>query len=207
VSVTGFPFMQLYLNVTNNTAGATILILIVCFIAVAANAAGCTSTSRTYWAFARDSATPYSKYFAHISPTLQVPVRAIVALTVVEMLLGLIYLGNSTAFNAILSMSVLGMYASYLVPIIYMIVYGRKNLKKSQYGPFKLGNGLGQAINVIAVAWLLLSIVFCTFPSVQPVTAQNMNYSVVVMGGWLFFGGIFYFGFGKQVYKGPVGID
>ncbi|KAJ8066091.1 hypothetical protein OCU04_005181 [Sclerotinia nivalis] len=205
-SPTGFPFMQLYQNVTNNTAGATILILTVCSIAVAANAAGCTSTSRTYWAFARDSATPYPKYFAHISPTTQVPVRSIVALTVVEMLLGLIYLGNSTAFNAILSMSVLGMYASYLVPIIYMIIYGRKNLKRSQYGPFKLGDTLGLVVNVVAVVWLLVAIVFCTFPGVQPVTAQNMNYSVVVMGGWLFFGTIFYFGFGRGVYNGPIGI-
>lgn len=198
--------MQLYQNVTENTAGATILILIIYFIAVAANAAGCTSTSRTYWAFARDSATPYSSYFVHISPTTQVPVRAIVALTVVEMLLGLIYLGNSTAFKAILSVSVLGMYASYLVPIIYMIIYGRKNLKKSQYGPFKLGDTLGTIVNVVAVIWLLLAIVLCTFPSVQPVTAQNMNYSVVVMGGWLFFGSIFYFGFDRREYNGPIGI-
>ncbi|TEY66765.1 hypothetical protein BOTCAL_0133g00230 [Botryotinia calthae] len=205
-SPTGFPFMQLYQNVTNNTAGATILILVVCFIAVAANAAGCTSTSRTYWAFARDSATPYSKYFAHISSTTQVPVRAIIALTIIEMLLGLIYLGNSTAFNAIVSMSVLGMYASYLVPIIYMIVYGRKNIKRSQYGPFRLGDTLGLIVNVIAVVWLLVAIVFCTFPSVQPVTAQNMNYSVVVMGGWLFFGAIFYFCFGRREYNGPIGM-
>ncbi|PQE33962.1 amino acid permease protein [Rutstroemia sp. NJR-2017a WRK4] len=205
-SPTGFPFMQLYLNVTGNAAGATILILVVCFIAVAANAAGCTSTSRTYWAFARDSATPYSKYFAHVHPTLQVPVRAIIALTLVEMLLGLIYLGNSTAFNAILSMSVLGMYASYLLPIIYMMSCGRKSLRKDQYGSFRLGDRLGWLVNAVAIAWLVLAIVFCTFPSVQPVTAQNMNYSVIVMGGWLFFGAIFFFAFGRKEYNGPVGI-
>lgn len=205
-SPTGFPFMQLYLNVTGNAAGATILILIVCFTAVAANAAGCTSTSRTYWAFARDSATPYSNYFAHVHPTLQVPVRAIVISTVLEMLLGLIYLGNSTAFNAILSMSVLGMYASYLLPIIYMLLYGRKFLRKNQYGSFRLGDRLGWVVNIVAVAWLVIAIVFCTFPSVKPVTAQNMNYSVVVMGGWLFFGAIFFFGFGRKGYNGPVGI-
>lgn len=198
--------MQLYQNATKNTAGASILIFVVCFIAVAANAAGCTSTSRTYWAFARDSATPYSKYFAHISPTTQVPVRAIVALTGVEMLLGLIYLGNSTAFNAILSMAVLGMYASYLVPILYMMICGRKNIKKSQYGPFKLGDKLGLVVNIVSVVWLVVAIVFCTFPSVQPVTAQNMNYSVVVMGGWLLFGAIFYFSVGKREYNGPIEI-
>jgi choline transport protein len=106
-SPTGFPFMQLFLNITKSHVGATILILVVSFVAVAANAAGCTSTSRTFWAFARDSAVPYSKYFAHVDPRLRIPVRSVVAVTIFQMSLGLIYLGNSTAFNAILSMAVL----------------------------------------------------------------------------------------------------
>ena len=202
-SPTGFPFMQLFLNATQNKAGATILILPVSLIAVAANAAGCTSTSRTYWALARDNGTPFSKYFSHVHAERQVPVRAVVALTIVEMLLGLIYLGNSTAFNAILSMSILGMYASYLLPIVYMVVHGRKNLTHDQYGPFKMGK-LGVITNMVAICWLVLAMVFSTFPSIQPVTAQNMNYSVVVMGGWLAFGAVFFALFGRQHYKGPL---
>jgi len=121
----------------------------------------------------------------------------------VEMLLGLIYLGNSTAFNAILSMSILGMYASYLLPTVYMAVYGRNNLSRDQYGPFKLGR-LGWFTNMVAICFLVLAIVFSTFPSVQPVTAQNMNYSVVVMGGWLAFGVAFFLLFGRRHYKGPL---
>lgn len=124
-----------------------------------------------------------------------------------EVLLGLIYLGNSTAYNAILSMSVLGMYVSYIIPIVYMIVYGRKNvMKKRQYGPFRLGDEFGLVVIVAAVIWFIVAIVFCTFHSVQPVTAQNMNYSVVFMGGWLFLGAICYFGFGQRKYQGPIGI-
>lgn len=202
-SPTGFPFMQLFLNATKNNVGATILILPVSLIAVAANAAGCTSTSRTYWALARDNGTPFPKYFSHVHAKLQVPVRAVAALTVVEMLLGLIYLGNSTAFNAILSMSILGMYTSYLLPIAYMAIYGRKKLSSGEYGPFRMGKW-GTYTNMIAIAWLMLAIVFSTFPSVRPVTPQNMNYSVVVMGGWLAFGVTFFVLFGKRHYKGPV---
>ena len=201
-SPTGFPFMQLFLNATQNKAGATILILPVSLIAVAANAAGCTSTSRTYWALARDKGTPFSEFFAHVNTKLQVPVRVVVALTVVEMLLGLIYLGNSTAFNAILSMSILGIYTSYLLPIVYMVLYGRKILSRDQYGPFKLG-GLGWFTNLVASCFLVLAIVFSTFPSVQPVTAKNMNYSVAVMGGWLAFGAMFFVLFGRRHYNGP----
>jgi choline transport protein len=179
-SATGFPFMQLFLNATQNAAGATVLILTVSLIAVAANAAGYTSTSRTWWALARDNGTPFSGYFSHVHSSLQVPVRAVVALTMVEMLLGLIYLGNSTAFNPILTMSILGMYTSYILPIAYIVIYGRKKLSSSQYGPFRMGRW-GVWTNVVSICFLVLASVFSTFPSVRPVTAQNMNYSIVVM--------------------------
>src|ERR1700744_1110522 len=83
-SPTGFPFIQLYLNVTKSQAGATILTLIICLIATAANAAGLTSTSRTFWAFARDDAAPFSHYFSHVDTKLKVPVRMIVLVSILQ---------------------------------------------------------------------------------------------------------------------------
>ncbi|KIX09497.1 uncharacterized protein Z518_00577 [Rhinocladiella mackenziei CBS 650.93] len=184
-SPTGFPFMQLYLNVTDSTVGATILSLIICLIATAANAAGLTSTSRTFWAFARDESVPFSKYFAHVHDGLKVPVRMIVLVSVLQALLGFIYLGNTTAFNAILSMAIIGMYLSYILPIVYMLLCGRPRLSTSEYGPFKLGRISGMLINIFAIMWLVFAMVFSTFPNFQPVTPQNMNYSTVVLAGWI----------------------
>lgn len=201
---TGFPFMQLYYNVTNSAAGATVMSLIICLIATAANAAGLTSTSRTFWAFARDDAVPLSKYLAHVDSRLKVPVRMIVLVSVLQGLLGFIYLGNTTAFNAILSMAVIGMYLSYILPIVYMLLYGRSRLSASEYGPFKLGKAGGKIVNVIAILWLVLAMVFSTFPNFQPVTAQNMNYSTVVLAGWVGFGAVYYFLKGRKIYTGPV---
>jgi choline transport protein len=201
---TGFPFMQLFLNTTGNAAGATILSLTVSLIAIAANAAGCTLTSRTYWALARDSGTPFSRYFAHVNPKLEVPARSVIALTVVEMFLGLIYLGNTTAFNAVLSMAILGMYASYLLPIVYMMVYGRRSLPPGRYGHFQMGKTLGPIVNAISICWLVLAIVFSTFPGLMPVAPQNMNYAVVVMAGWLTFGGLVFAFYGRHTYVGPI---
>lgn len=203
-SATGFPFMQLYLNVTNSAAGATVLILIICLIATAANAAGLTSTSRTFWAFARDDAMPFANYFAHVHPGLKVPVRMIVLVSVLQGLLGFIYLGNTTAFNAILSMAIIGMYLSYILPIIYMLLCGRKKLSAADYGPFKLGKVGGTIINTVAILWLILAMVFSTFPNFQPVTAQNMNYSTVVLAGWTLFGAVYYFFWARKAYSGPV---
>lgn len=202
-SPTGFPFMQLYSNVTESRAGATILSLIICLIATAANAAGLTSTSRTFWAFARDDAAPFSKYFAHVHRGLKVPVRMVVLVSVLQALLGFIYLGNTTAFNAILSMAIIGMYLSYLLPIIYMVIYGRSKLNKNDYGPFKLGPG-GVLVNSIAIVWLIFAMIFSTFPNFQPVTAQNMNYSTVVLAGWVGGGALYYLFRARKVYTGPV---
>ncbi|KAJ9637966.1 hypothetical protein H2204_004556 [Knufia peltigerae] len=203
-SPTGFPFMQLFLNVTKSKAGATILVLIISLIAVAANAAGLTSTSRTFWAFARDEGMPASRYFAHVHSNLKVPVRMILLVTVLQFLLGFIYLGNTTAFNAILSMAIIGMYLSYILPIVYMLLCGRKKLNRSDYGPFKLGQIGGIIINTIAVLWLVFAMVFSTFPNFEPVNAQNMNYSTVVLVGWVLFGALYYLFFGRKVYTGPV---
>ena len=105
-SPTGFPFIQLFVNVTGNNAGAIVMTLIISLTAIAANSAGLTSTSRTAWAFARDNALPFSSYFANIDERSRVPGRMVVLITVLEMLLGLIYLGSYTAFNAVLSMAI-----------------------------------------------------------------------------------------------------
>lgn len=201
---TGFPFMQIFLNTTRSHAGATILSVVITLIAIAATAAGITSTSRTLWAFARDKAVPFHGFFSYVNPSSQIPIRAIVIVTVLQMLLGFIYLGNSTAFNAILSMAILGLYASYLIPIVYFLIYGRPKLRPYDFGAFKMPKGLGVALNLLACAWLTLAMVFSTFPTVMPVTPQNMNYSSVVMVGWVVLGGAYYFAWGRREFEVPI---
>lgn len=201
---TGFPFMQIFLNATKSHAGATILSIVITLIAIAATAAGITSTSRTFWAFARDKATPFSTYFSHVNHSSQIPVRSVVVVTILQMLLGFIYLGNSTAFNAILSMAILGLYASYMIPIVYFMLFGRPKLTKHEFGPFRLPKMLGVALNLLACAWLVLAMVFSTFPTLMPVTSQNMNYSSVVMVGWVIIGAVYYFVWGRRQFEVPV---
>ncbi|KAF9691162.1 hypothetical protein EKO04_010592 [Ascochyta lentis] len=201
---TGFPFMQIFLDATRSNAGATVMSLVITLIAIAATAAGVTSTSRTVWAFARDKATPFDRYFAHVNQSSHIPVRAIVLITVLQMLLGFIYLGNSTAFNAILSMAILGLYTSYLIPIVYFMIHGRPKMAAHEFGFFKMPKSLGLGLNLLSCAWLVLAIVFSTFPTFMPVTAQNMNYSTVVMVGWVVLGGIYYILLGRKKFEVPV---
>ncbi|EEY23055.1 conserved hypothetical protein [Verticillium alfalfae VaMs.102] len=203
-SRTGFPFMQIYLDVTESRAGATIMSLMLILIAIAATVAGVTSTSRTLWAFARDKATPFDHYLSFVNKTQHVPVRAVVVVTILQMLLGLIYIGNTTAFNAVLSMAIIGMYLSYALPIGYMLFRGRKVLYTNDYGKFKLGKVLGPAMNVVSLIWMAVVVVFSTFPTMMPVTAQTMNYSTVVLAGWVLFGVVYYFAYGRDKYLVPV---
>ncbi|KAF5664279.1 choline permease [Fusarium heterosporum] len=202
-SPTGFPFMQIFLDATKSQAATTVLSLVIISIATAAVVAGITSTSRTLWAFARDRSTPFDKYLSKVDKHRQIPIYAVVVVTVLQMLLGLIYIGNTTAFNAILSMSVIGMYISYALPILAMLFARKRVLAANHSGSFKLGPIAGPIINIISLIWIIVATIFSTFPSAMPVTPQNMNYSVVVLAGWLVAGGIYYAFRGRFKFEVP----
>ncbi|RYC80538.1 hypothetical protein BFJ63_vAg16575 [Fusarium oxysporum f. sp. narcissi] len=205
---TGFPFIMIFNEATKSAGFTTVLVMFIIAIAVVAAVAGLTSTSRTFWAFARDDAVPFSKYFSKVSSgkrmKKKIPTHAIVLIFTLNMLLGLIYVGNTTAFNAVLSMSIFGMYLSYMLPIIAMLFFGRNSLQPSGYGRFKLSRWLGISCNAVALAWSTLAIVFSTFPTQIPVTAADMNYSSAITVGWVVIGLVFYLSNGRHHFQMPV---
>jgi choline transport protein len=206
-SSTGFPFIQLFLNATKSRAGATVLTLIPTLVAVAASVAGLTSTSRTAWAFARDDAFPFSAFFAEIDGKSHVPLRMCVLVSVLQGLLGILYVVNTTAFNAMLSMAILGMYVSYALPVAFKLY--NDCLAPANRLPvawFNMGRG-GRYVNGAALLWSFVAIVFCVFPTAQPVTPENMNYAVVVFAGWMGFGGVYYAVCKRGRYTGPLDFE
>ncbi|RKL27153.1 hypothetical protein BFJ72_g13386 [Fusarium proliferatum] len=203
-SPTGFPFMQLYLDATKSHSATTILSIFIIMMALAGAVAGLTSTSRTVWAFARDGATPFSTFLSTINRNEHVPSRSIWTVTGFQILLGFIYLASSAAFNAILSMAIIGMYLSYLLPILAMLFKGRSRLAVADYGPFKLGHTFGILVNIVSACWIILVIIFSAFPSAMPVSAENMNYSSVIIAGWVLFGVIYYLMAGHQNFRTPI---
>lgn len=108
--------------------------------------------------------------------------------------MGCLYLGSTTAFNSLLGTAVTVNNISYMFPILTNLLTGRKNMHR---GVFHMGPKLGPFVNAVTVGWLLFAIVFFSFPYVQPVTVQNMNYTCVVVGGLLVLVGAWWLKAGK----------
>ncbi|KAK0450364.1 amino acid transporter [Desarmillaria tabescens] len=146
------------------------------------------AASRATWAFARDKAIPLHAFFARVSSEKHGPVNAFLLVTVVQLLLGLIYLGSSAAFNAFVGVAVMCLQASYSMPVLISLVNGRDNVKDS---PYSLGRW-GWAINSIAVLWTMFEMVLFSMPAVVPVTRVSMNYASVVFVGFATISAVWY---------------
>ncbi|KAG6852819.1 hypothetical protein C0991_008913, partial [Blastosporella zonata] len=136
----------------------------------------CCAASRATWSFARDKAIPFYRIFARISGDAAdpsaVPFNAYLLSTTIQLLLGLIYLGSSAAFNAFVGVSVICLGSSYAMPIAILLFSGngREEMKAA---PFSLGRW-GFAMNVSALLWVSFEIVLFSMPSVIPVDQVTM---------------------------------
>jgi choline transport protein len=72
------------------------------------------------------------------------------------------------------------------------------------WGPFHIPGVLGIINNAYACCYMIFVIFWSVWPPATPVTAETMNYSVVVTGGILIFSVVWYFVRGRKEYKGPV---
>lgn len=131
-----------------------------------------------------------------------IPVRAIILVTIIACLLGLVNIGSSAAFNALTSLSLIGHYTSYVFPIKLMVLrrFGKKEIP---FGPWTLGKW-GLPINVASMIYSVVLIVFMVFPSYQPVNAENMNYAGVIFGAVIIASISLWFIYGRKVFHGPV---
>jgi amino acid transporter len=66
VSVTGYPFIDLFYNATKSKAAATVMTVIVVINFTASGIAVMATASRQIWAFARSKGLPFSTWFAPV---------------------------------------------------------------------------------------------------------------------------------------------
>ena len=170
-----------------------------------------TVTSRILFALCRDKATVYADTLSALNPTFRSPINAVIFLFLVQSSLLLIPLnsaGGSEAFYSILSICVVGLQISYLIPIAWKVMiymwpaHHAKISLKLQLSPMSLGSW-SFPLGVISTVWLSITTLLLLFPTTYPVTAQSMNYTCVAVGAVILFGILNWEMNSKNTFKGP----
>jgi amino acid transporter len=196
---TGQPIGYLFMEATGSAAGGFGLLFLILGIQFFAGTGSLTAASRCLYAFSRDGAVPGSIIWSRINKRYDVPLYALLFSTVIQGLLGLIYLGSSAAFNAFTGVATICLSASYALPVFILLFRGRHLVDGA---PFHLGK-LGYVINVITILWIPFAMVIFMMPTAIPVTPSSMNYASVL---FIFFGGVsilWYIVWGKNYFTGP----
>lgn len=142
------PLLQIFMDATNSKAGSICLLMFPLICMVFTSTALLATSSRMSYAFARDRGLPFSRIFAKVHPTFQVPVNALLWTIAWVIIFGLILLGSSSAFNAITSASVVALGITYAIPPAINCLRGRNKLPESR--PFKLSPALGWFCNIVS---------------------------------------------------------
>jgi amino acid transporter len=204
ISSSQYPIAEIYRQATNSNSGACALLSMI-LVTISFTVLGLHITcGRTLWALARDGATPMQDRLTRISPKQHIPVWATIISAVLTTILGAIYVGSTTAFNAFVSGFILLSSSSFVACILPNILTGRKNIR---YGPFKLKGALGFVINIISVVYLVVFGVIYTFPPFLPTDAATMNYSSLIWGGLTIFVAVLWFVKAGKGYIGPLHDD
>ncbi|KAK1219603.1 hypothetical protein PQX77_017674 [Marasmius sp. AFHP31] len=192
------PMGQVFLDVLGKRGMLAIWSMIIVVQYVTGAAQGI-DASRTVFAFSRDHALPGSRWWRRINRTTLTPVNAAWLVMALSGVCGVVGF-SATALNSLVGASVIGLYTSYTVPIFFVVFGGRKKIVP---GPFNMGK-LSRFIGGIAVLWVTFIIVVLVFPVGQAVTAENMNYAIVIIGAVFIFASISWVVSARHWFHGPV---
>ncbi|KNG82807.1 amino acid permease [Aspergillus nomiae NRRL 13137] len=202
LSPTGYPIITIAYQATGSKAATFVLMAMGMLPGWIALFNGLASVTRLTWAFARDNGLPFSDFFARVDPTYKIPLRALFLVVSCIFALSFIQIGSTAAFNAILSLSTLGLYISYLIPLILLVFKRFVAPQDIPQGTFTLGKW-GLPMNLLAILFATYFVIFLPFPSTLPVTAENMNYAGPVLGFVMLFACGDWIVRGRHKWEGP----
>jgi amino acid permease (GABA permease) len=196
-SATGVPPAQIFIDGVGVTGGK-LLLLIAIGAQLFCGMASVTANSRMIYAFSRDGALPGSAFWHRINPRTRTPTNAIWLAAGGAFVLGLPYLWNSTAYAAVTSIAVIGLYIAYVLPTFLRLRQG----DAFQRGPWHLGRW-SRLIGTVAVLWVVFITVLFMLPTVSPVTAKTFNYTPIAVLAVLGFAGIWWLVSARNWFTGP----
>ncbi|GAX08178.1 amino acid permease [Secundilactobacillus silagincola] len=113
-----------------------------------------TSSSRMVYAFSRDNGLPFSRYLKRISTKFHTPAVAIWVIAVIAFLAGI----SDGIYAVIGTMSVIGLYSSYFVPIALKLrAQFRGAWTADDNGPWHLGKW-SVPVSIVACLWVIFLI-------------------------------------------------
>ena len=195
----GQPIGFIFKTATGSAGGGFALLFLILGILFFAGVGALTAASRCTYAFARDGAIPGSRLWSRVDKRFDIPLLALALSAVVDGILGCIYFGSTSAFNAFTGVATICLSVSYGIPILVSVLRGRKAVRHST---FSLGK-FGYAINIATIIWIVFAIVLFCMPTAIPVTPVSMNYASVVFMGFAMISLIWYIIRGRKFFTGP----
>lgn len=195
------PLLTILYQATGNKAGAVCLLIFPAVCMLFTSTTLMTTSSRMSYAFARDRGLPFSRVFAKVHPTLDVPLNALIWTAGWVIVFGCVFLGSESAFSAIVSASVVALGVTYAIPPLINCLRGRRMLPEDR--AFKLKGPLGWILNMVGILWTVLTTVLFVFPPENPTDATHMNYCIVAFGVILIIAVVQWIFDGRKNYEGP----
>ncbi len=196
-SSTGVPPAQIFIDAVGMTGGK-LLLLIAIGAQLFAGMSSVTANSRMIYAFSRDGALPFANTWHAINPRTRTPTNAIWLAAGGAFLLGLPYLWNGTAYAAVTSIAVIGLYIAYVIPTFLRLRQGAA----FRAGRWHLGRW-SRPIGIAAVAWVAFITILFMLPQVSPVTVKSFNYTPMAVLVVLGFAGLWWVASARHWFTGP----
>ncbi|SDT06387.1 amino acid permease [Microlunatus soli] len=174
-SDTGLPPAQIFLDSLGSPAVAKFCLFIVCVAQFFCGMASVTANSRMSYAFSRDNALPGSRIWSKVNPRTGTPTNSIWLCVTCSVILAVPALFNTTAYLAVTSIAVIGLYIAYVVPVLL-----RRLNKEFTPGPWNLGR-FSPLIGWIAVVWVVIICILFVLPPASPVTISTFNYAPIAV--------------------------
>ena len=196
-SATGVPPAQIFIDATSSTVGK-LLLLIAIGAQLFCGMSSVTANSRMIYAFSRDGALPASRVWHRVNKRTRTPTNAIWLAAAGALILGLPYLWNSTAYAAVTSIAVIGLYIAYVAPTFLRLRQG----DNFQRGPWHLGRW-SKPVGIIAVTWVVIITILFMLPQVGPISWTTFNYAVFAVVAVIGFAGIYWLVSARNWFTGP----
>jgi amino acid transporter len=196
-SAASVPPAQILVDAVGLT-GAKLLLLFPVIALLFCGLANMTSNSRQIWAFSRDGAIPGSGLWHRLSKRTRTPVAAVWLAAGCAVVLTIPGWWNNTAFTAIVSVNVVGLFTAYGIPILLRLRLG----DEFEAGPWNLG-AKGRPIALLAVVWIVLSNILFMLPQSSPITTHDFNYAPIALAVVLFVATVWWFVSARRTFHGP----